>query len=221
MVNAPVTGPREAERALAIGYAPAVARPALAALLALDTRLGDLVAAAREPMVAQMRLTWWHEALCRLDAAPPPAEPLLSELAREVLPRGVSGAGLAAMIDGWERLLDEAVDDEALAAFALHRGAALFAIGAHLLGGVQPDLAHAGEGWALADLAARISDRQVAAGAAALAAQRLADVTAERWPRSLRALGALALLARADLAGVSPGSPRRVARLLRHRLTGR
>lgn len=221
MVNAPVTGAREAERALAIGYALPLVRPALDALFALDRRLGDLVAGTREPMVVQMRLTWWHEALTRLDAAPPPAEPLLVELAREVVPRGVRGAGLAAMIDGWERLLDEAIDDDALAGFALHRGAALFAIAAHLLGGQQPDLAAAGGGWALADLAGRIGDGEVAARAGAMAAPRLERALAERWPRPLRPLGALALLARADLAGTPPGSPRRVARLLRHRLTGR
>lgn len=221
MVNAPITTAREAERALAVGYAPAAARSALAALLALDRRLGDLIAGNREPMVAQMRLTWWHEALTRLDAAPPPAEPMLAELAHEVLPRGVSGAGLAAMIDGWEALLDDPIDEAALATFAAKRGAALFAMGAHLLGASRPDLTAMGEGWALADLAGRSGDRAVADRAAAMASARLGHGSDGPWSRALRPLGALAVLARADLAGVPAGSPRRVARLLRHRLTGR
>ena len=121
---------------------------------------------------------------------------------------------------GGKRLLDDPLDGAALQTFATGRGAAVFAIGAELLGATRSDLAVAGEGWALADLAGRIGDRAVAERAAAMASARLHRQVGH-WPRALRPLGALTLLARADLAGVAPGSPRRVARLLRHRLTGR
>lgn len=220
MVNGAVTSAREAERGLAIGYAPAAVRPALAALFALDGRLGALVAGTREPMVAQMRLTWWHEALVALDHASPPAEPLLAALARDVLPAGVAGAELATMIDGWERLLEQTLDGDALAGFAAERGGRLFALSARLLGDADERAGQAGEGWALADLAGRTTNQAARAAAAALALPRLDDALAKRWDRRLRPLGAMALLARADLAGVAAGSPRRVARLLYHRLTG-
>jgi phytoene synthase len=65
-----------AERALAIGYAPADRRAGLATLFALDARLGDILRTTREPMVGQMRLTWWHAALSGLGQDPPRAEPV-------------------------------------------------------------------------------------------------------------------------------------------------
>src|SRR3546814_17336884 len=60
------------ELALAICYAPRKARAALAALFALDATLADVLRTTTEPMLGQMRLTWWHDALTRLEAAPPP-----------------------------------------------------------------------------------------------------------------------------------------------------
>ncbi len=220
MVNETLNDAREAERSLALSYAPDQVRPALLALFALDRRLGDLLAGTREPLIAQMRLTWWYEALGRLDSAPPPAEPILTALAADVLPRGVTGAALAALIDGWEALLDPPIDAAAMEVHAQARGGRLFALAAQASGGVLPERA-AGEGWALADVSQRMTDPTLRKAAAALAETRLKGAMAVRWPRALRSLGALTLLARADVAGIAPGSPRRMARLLRHRLTGR
>ena len=59
-----------------------------------------IVAAARDSTIGLMRLTWWADALERLDTAPPPAEPVLTGLALHVLPHGVRGRDLAAMVDG-------------------------------------------------------------------------------------------------------------------------
>ncbi|MEI9850036.1 MAG: squalene/phytoene synthase family protein [Sphingomonas sp.] len=55
---------------------------ALAALLALDDALARLIRTTGEPALGQMRLAWWRESLERLDAAPPPAEPVLATLRR-------------------------------------------------------------------------------------------------------------------------------------------
>ena len=208
-------GPRAAERALALSYAPADAREGLAALLALDDALAAILRTTREPLVGQMRLTWWFEALAALDVKPPPAQPALQELARTVLPV-VSGAELAGMVEGWEALLDEPLDAAAMERFAAPRGAGLFRAAAAVLGGEHPRLARAGEGWALADLADHLGDAGKAAVARALASPPLEEAMQARWPVRLRALGALALLAR----GGSPGSPGRTARLLWHRLSG-
>lgn len=221
MVNGAVTLAREAERRLAIGYAPGAARPVLAALLALDARLGAVVAATREPMVGQMRLTWWHDALSRLDAAPPPAEPVLAALAAAVLPAGIGGAELATTIGGWEALLEAEIDEAAMLDHARARGGVLFALAGRAIAPVEPVPVEAGEGWALADLSLRLADPVARAGAAALAGPRLDAALRRRWPPATRALGALLLLARADLAGTPPGAPRRVGRLAWHRLTGR
>lgn len=93
------------DRSLAILAVPSRHRPAIETLFALDARLAGIVRATREPMVGQMRLTWWHEALTKLDGAPAPAEPLLRDVQQHLLPAGVSGARLAGMIDGWEELI--------------------------------------------------------------------------------------------------------------------
>lgn len=221
MVKPPITDPRQGERALAISYALASARPALTTLLALDSVLGGVVRTTREPLLGQIRLTWWHDALLALDERPPPPEPVLAALAAEVLPRGVTGAVLAASVDGWEVLLTEPLDGEALRRFGAGRGGGLFRAAAAVLD-VQPEtVAGAGEGWALADLALHLSDTATASQARALATGYMEAAFSRRWPRNARALGALALLASADLAGIPPASPRRVGRLLRHRLTGR
>lgn len=207
--------PEAAERALALSYAPADAREGLAALLALDETLAAIPRTTREPIVGQVRLTWWHGALVALDSAPPPAQPVLEALARTVLPK-VTGVALAAMVEGWEALLDEPLDEAAMVRFARGRGAGLFGAAAAVLGGEHPRLEQAGEGWALADLAEHLRDGGKAALARELAEARLGSVLRPRWPVRLRSLGALALLARQG----SPGSPRRVGRLLWHRLTG-
>ncbi|MDB5695534.1 MAG: hypothetical protein JWN21_1077 [Sphingomonas bacterium] len=206
------------ERALALSYAPAHARDGLAALFALDDRLRDIVRAARDPTIGLMRLTWWGDALIRLDTAPCPAEPVLTSVASLVLPAGVGGVDLEVVVDAWARLLEpEEVD---LEAFAKERGRTLFLAAARVLGGpVDERIGQAGEGWALATLA---QERPALLDAARpLASERFAAAFRQPWSRESRALGALALLARFDVAGMTrPGSPRRVGRLLMHRLTG-
>lgn len=210
------------ERALALSYAPASSRAGLAALLDLDETLGQTLRTTREPLVGQMRLTWWHGALCGLDAGPPPAQPVLQALAQTVLPRGVTGSALARMIDGWEALLDPApLDRERLDMFAAQRGAGLFEMAGRILGAGDP-LAAMGAGWALADLVGHARAAAEMAQARTLAMEALGPALARKWSRPARPLGALALIARMDLTSTSPpGAPRRVARLAWHRLTGR
>lgn len=216
------------ERALVLSYAPSDRSAGLAALFALDDTLGQILRTTREPLVGQMRLTWWHDALTALDTAPAPAQPVLQALAESVLPRGVSGAQLATMIDGWEALLEsEAIEPAALEAHAIGRGRTLFVAAQTVLGAASSDpVEAAGTGWALADLARHVRDPQTAQHAAHAASQAIAAATSVRWSRAGRALGALAHLARMDLAipldtPVPRATPRRVARLAMHRLTGR
>jgi phytoene synthase len=214
------------ERALALSYAPRARRAGLEALFALDEALGSILRTTREPLVGQMRLTWWHAALMELDIAPPPTQPVLQALAAEVLPRGVSGAQLAGMIDGWEALLEEPLNEAAMLLHARARGGGLFVAAGTVITSVGDPLATAGEGWALADLARNLGDGKIAARAVQLARPRLAEATRCRWSRAARPLGALAQLAQLDLdvprgSPVPRSRPARVARLAWHRLTGR
>ncbi|HTG38123.1 squalene/phytoene synthase family protein [Sphingomonas sp.] len=232
MVNAastfaPGAEARAAERRLILSYAPADTRAGVAALFDLDATLADVLRQAREPMIAQMRLTWWHDALSRLDSAPPPAQPVLTALAGEVLAHGVAGAELARLVEGWEALLDgDPADPTARASFAHSHGGRLFRLAARRLAvdSALPD--PAGQGWALADLSRSLSDPAAAAAAADEARALLDQALAVRWPRRLRVLGGFARQAAMDLAEprdrpLPAATPGRIARLGWHRLTGR
>lgn len=223
MVNVPLTGPEaDPERALAMTYAAPAHRPALTALWRLDDRLADILRTTREPMVGQMRLTWWHAALSALDNAPPPAEPVLQALASDVLPLATGGE-LAAWVEGWEALLEPTLDAAAMRAHATHRGGGVFAAMARVVGVDDPAVAMAGEGWALADLAQHLTSPEAAALARRIATDRLAATAAFRWPAPARVFGAMAQSARLDLAPQPRprGHPARAARLLWHRVSGR
>lgn len=221
MVN---ESPSDLERSLALSYAPAASRAGVTAIFALDAQLADVVRTTRDPMVGQLRLTWWFEVLEALDRAPPPAQPVIEALAASVLPHGVSGATIAGMVDGWEALLDrEPLTPDRIAEHG-ERGARLFNATACLSGAGPGDpVTVAGRGWALADLSRHLSDSAEREMVRAVARPLLVEATAARWTRRARALGALTHLARLDLAPdpLPPGAPSRVARIAWHRLTGR
>ncbi|MEO5865659.1 MAG: squalene/phytoene synthase family protein [Sphingomonas sp.] len=236
MTNEPVSIPAgrdgdadgNPERALVIGYACATDRAGLRALLRLDDMLAQIARTTRDPLVGQMRFTWWHAALNSLDTAPPAAQPILQALAADVMPRGVSGAALATLIEGWEILVDPSpLGDAALRDHAVLRGGVLFRLAGMVLRASEADpLEAAGQGWALADLARHVVDRNTAVRAASLASVELDAATAVRWSRNGRPLGALAHLARLDLrlplqSRLPVGAPSRVARLFWHRIAGR
>jgi phytoene synthase len=151
---------------------------------------------------------------------------VLEALAVAVLPAGVDGAALSALATGWEELLEPEMDEAGLLRYAQGRGGALFALAGRLAGVDRAVLAPAGEGWALADLALHAGDETLVDRARALARVRLDGAADADWPAPARMLGALVHLARRDLAlrpGERParGAPRRVARMLWHRLSGR
>lgn len=198
---------------LVAAYAPATARAALSALWSLDARLASILRTTSEPMIGQMRLTWWHDAVGRPTAIA--GEPVLAALAQAA----VAPAAAQRIVEGWEALLD-GEDNAALAQYASGRGSGLFAAAADALGAGDAVEA-AGAGWALVDLARHHSRADVARRALALAAERLAEAPIG-WSRAGRPLGMLTKLARRDLAGPEPqGSPRRIAALAVLALTGR
>jgi 15-cis-phytoene synthase len=222
----PADGPAlDPDRLLALSYVPAARRPALSALWRLDTALGAVLAGGREPMISRIKLAWWRESLERLDCEGAPAEPLLQALASDLIPAGVSGAELAAMVEAWEMLLsDQPLGPPDLAIYSGARGARLFRHSAHLLGETaHAEVERAGEAWALVDLARHSGNQEDAESALGSA---LTCAAPARWPLRLRPLGMLFLLARRDAEPgrerwERQGSPGRMWRMLRHRLTGR
>jgi 15-cis-phytoene synthase len=169
-------------RSLVLAYAPRSVRPHLSALLDLDTTLGRIVASTTDPIIGQMRLTWWHEQLTMIENSSAPVEPVLASLKRY----GIVGADVATMIDGWEALLDPMpLNDAALRLYADHRGERLFSIAANLCD--QPVAMGLGAGWALVDFAMRCSDPQTVLLACSMAREYLAAVKIT-GPKPLRIL---------------------------------
>lgn len=209
--------------AFALGSAPVLVQPALYALWQLDDALGRVLANGREAMIARIRLAWWREALERLDREPPPKEPVLEAVAAHLLPAGLTGAELAEMEPGWAVLPgDQPITPDELESYAHARGGSIFRLSAKLLGAELAAEA-AGEAWALVDLARHSTER--ADIDAALTAARTRTLPTS-WPKPLRPLGMIASLAARDLERgperwEQPGSPPRIARMLRHRLLGR
>ena len=153
--------------ALALNYADA----GMAALMRFDRTLASTVAAARDPVMAQLRLAWWRT---QLDA------PVTGNEGFEAIQ--LFGAKLLPIIDGWERLLDPLpLSEDALTAYCEGRGT-IFA----LLGGD----ARMGAAWALGDFARHCSDVATRDMARSLS-DRLRRHSA-RQPKPLRILTRLA-----------------------------
>ncbi|WP_380872284.1 hypothetical protein ACFB49_32290 [Sphingomonas sp. DBB INV C78] len=210
--------PEDPERALALVYAPADRREALAVLWRVDERLGRVLEVAQEPMIRAIRLAWWREALEALDDRPAPDEPLLHDVVTHILPLGLSGADVSSLEEGWAALADLPPD---LARQARARGRALFGLSARLLGAADDRaVGDAGEAWALIDRLAEGDGGEEAVALRARAAELLRPV---RLPRPLAVLAALA---RRDarpggLENRRQGSPRRVFRALAAGIFGR
>ena len=201
------------DRDLVRHYWPVELRPAFDALFAVDDVMAEVVASSSQPALGAIRLAWWREALERLDHHPPPPEPRLAAAAAELLPRGVTGAMLAALEDGYATLLDEQPDSDRLGA----SGEALFAVGATLLGATDVKLPIAGRLHAFAKAARR--------GHAAFPdGIDVSGLAGHRFPRALRPLTAFARLAARDLLQAPTlepeATPARAVALLSHRLFG-
>lgn len=209
---------------------PADDLPALAALLSgyagaeagrhrlvwtLDGRLARLVATTSEPMIGQMRLAWWDEALTDESGAKGRGEPLVDAMSAAGL---LPPPGLSPWLDGWEAL----IGDVDLRAYAMGRGGGLF----RALAGRDdiPDwLACAGAAWALWDLSGHTGDGRRAEAAITLGSEFLIDARCD-WPPEWRPLRIAYQLARHDI-GRSRRAPPALTpalylRLMRIALTG-
>jgi phytoene synthase len=183
-------------------------------LFGIDDALAEVVTSSTQPALGAIRLAWWREALERLDINSPPPEPRLQAVVAELLPRGVTGAMLAELEDGWAAVLDDEPDSERIAA----RGARLFAAGAQLLGANDPLLIPAGRMFANEQLARkRLLEVH-------FPTEELHQLSGHCFARRLRPITALARLAARD-ARQSPAiepeaTPGRAVALLSHKLFG-
>ncbi|MBA3527199.1 MAG: hypothetical protein M3438_03240 [Pseudomonadota bacterium] len=196
---------------------PAELRPAFDALLDIDEAMADVLARATQPALAAIKLAWWRERLEELDQQPPPAEPRLQAAARELLPRGLSGAALSSLEESWALLLMEDQQAAFMRGVAL-RGTRLFELAVRLLGITMND---------------RLQNSAQCFSAADLGRRAIIDLvplkrgkSQDRVPRRERPLTMFEALARRDMRSGGPpfepeATPWRAWTLFGHRLTGR
>lgn len=178
--------------------------------------MATIMRGRREPIAVQLRLAWWRDVLGRPVDEWPGGEPLLDAL------RGWRDpAPLARLAEGWEALLADELTPSVIAEFVNGRAQAFAALAQELGTHAPDDAAEAAKIWALADLAANLSD----------GAER--DLVVEygrrlgpppRLSASLRPLAVLAGLGASALAaggGAILSGPRSVLAALRIGMTGR
>lgn len=207
---------------LASSYGDAQMRSWCHALFALDAQIAAIVLQAREPMLAQIRLQWWHDVIGKPAQDRQSANPVLAAL----LPLEAAGLdlhnALGPVVRGWEAALD--VDDpQAVRDFAQGRGALLACFAVLVDDADRDGLLRIGEAWAIWDMV-RFHRRSPALDAALLAndAQALACT---RLPRRLRPISIIARAVQLDIAQGQMdrpwGSPGVFLGLVWHGLTGR
>lgn len=104
------------DRFFAALFAPADRRPHLFALAALYYELAHAAAAPREPMLAEIRLTWWRETIAAARAGRPRdhavARALTETLAAHDLPDGLFEAIISARLAGRDAFSNSATAED-------------------------------------------------------------------------------------------------------------
>lgn len=147
----------DAERFLALMAAPVAMRRVLLPLYAVNLEIARAPWTSREPLIAEMRLQWWRDALAELAAGGPPrAHELLPPLAEALGDRAAElGCALDALIEARRRDIERApfADTAALSAYLEATGGTLSWIAGRLAGagpGHEPALRAAGWAFGLA-----------------------------------------------------------------------
>lgn len=199
------------EAKLALAWCRPSIRDSLSSALQIDQRLARIVRRTGEPMLGQMRIAWWRDALGRPVAERPRGDPVLDGVGKHWAGRE---AALVAMVDAWEVFVTaERLDHAAIETFGTGRGAFFASLAPHPNAASTERLRAAGFRWAVADAAAGVSD--TAERAALVAAGLALARPAARMPGELRGLGVLEALAlRALTRGGRPLMEGRGAALL-------
>ena len=142
---------------LAIAYAPVRLRNAFSLLLLFDNRLASIIGRSTEPLIAQMKIAWWYDALAKPEGGRPKGEPLLIELNKIDNPTVIPAMQM--VLDAWEMLLTEQNwSAQTLSDFAHVRAGAIFGTYAHWVG-EDVAIGSFGEDWAIDDLRIRFGNR--------------------------------------------------------------
>ena len=147
------------DRFLCTLFAPADRRAALVALYAFNLEIGRVRESVSDPMVGQLRLKWWHEAISNIDTGQIPKHPLVLAVADAVANFGLEADNLLAMIEARADDLQprRPADMAALETYANETAtilsmAALPILGAAVHGPTHDAVGHVGIAWAYTGL---------------------------------------------------------------------
>ena len=136
--------------------ADAEARADLVALYAFNYELSRAPGVASQPLIGEMRLAWWREALDEIfEGRPVRRHPVVLALAEAIRRRGVGRAGLEALVDGRLRELEPwpLGEEDEVHDYLDATAACLMTVAAGMLAPDAPvDLRPAGRAWGLAGL---------------------------------------------------------------------
>lgn len=142
---------------LAIVYAPDRIRSAFSLLLRFDARFAAIVGNANEPLIGQMKLAWWRDALSADMRNRPKGEPYLSSLFALNDPILTSAA--ISLVDAWEYLVvEENWLEPTIDKFGSARGAAVFGSYTRMVALTEFPESLARQ-WAIDDLRFRFGER--------------------------------------------------------------
>ena len=205
------------DAALAMVYANRKFRAHFQALPGFDAVLAQALSASRDPVMSQFRLAFWRGAV-RPEANKADLPVDFHDL---IAHHDVNGDRLAALVDGWEALLEDLpLTPQQLTAYANARGGNLFALAARIAGqDASEATSRAGAGWALVNFARHCSDQATVQTSLSLAGALLADRPSRLMPRTLKPFALLADFAWDDcrkgpLRWIRPASPMRAIRAL-------
>jgi phytoene synthase len=212
---------------------PAV-RADVIALYAFNLELARIAETVREPLMGEIRLTWWREAVEEIFAGGAVRRhPVTAALAKAVHRRSLARAPLEAMVEARYADLepDALADDAALDAYLDGTAGAVMALAVAAAGGVSAhDVRPAARAWGLAGLLrlrraglARLPVRWSDAAVNVLVIDALgaAREAAGALPVAAFPCVAYAALARSYAAGRSPSELEKRLRLAAAVLTGR
>lgn len=147
------------DRYLTVLFAEADARPDLFALYAFNLEVAKTAEVVTEPMLGQIRLQWWRDAIGEIYEGTPRRHEVIEPLAKTIKSKGLDRALFDRLIDAREQdLLDTAPPHiAALTDYAEATGGCLAQLAEQILGGPgSPAAAAAGRAYALAGLARAI-----------------------------------------------------------------
>ena len=146
------------DRYLCALFAPEPSRPHLFALYAFNIEVAKVREVIREPMMGQIRLQWWREAIERALTGDPRHHPVALALAEAIRVRSLPHASFERLLDAREFDLSEGPPEDlaALEAYAEATSSTLVQLSLAVLGEwgekVQEAGRHAGIAWALTGL---------------------------------------------------------------------